>query len=284
MLTVTAPAKLNLFLHILGRRADGYHQMESLVAFAALADQLTIEESDALSLAVEGEFATQAGAGEGNLVLRAAQALRAHAGVMRGARLTLMKHIPVGAGLGGGSADAAAALRGLNQFWKLGVGEVALHAIAATLGADVPMCLASTPALAHGIGTELTPLPHGMPPLYALLVYPRAALLTKDVYTAFTLAPPVPAWQPPVGADAAAWLAALEGTANHLQAAALALSQPVAAVLQALNALRPKASLVRMTGSGACCFALYANEAMAEEAAYALKAEHPEWWITATNI
>ncbi|MES2983831.1 MAG: 4-(cytidine 5'-diphospho)-2-C-methyl-D-erythritol kinase [Pseudomonadota bacterium] len=282
--TLRAAGKLNLFLHITGRRADGYHLLESLVVFTTLADVLRITPSPALSLSVSGEFSGAAGAGEGNLVLKAAQALRAHTGCSAGAALALEKNIPVGAGLGGGSADAAAALRGLNDFWQLGLSMTALQALAIPLGADVAMCLAATPTLARGIGEQLTPLAHPLPPLHAVLIHTRTPLLTKDVYAAFTPESSWVAWESQPWASALQFTDALRGTRNHLQRAAIAVDAQVAQVLLALETVQPAPQLVRMTGSGACCLALYADAGHAARAARGLAQTHPNWWVQAVGI
>ena len=294
MITVRAPAKLNLYLHITGKRADGYHLLESLVAFADVADEITIAAAEALSLTIDGEFADAAGAGDGNLVLRSARLLQQKTGVTHGASLHLTNNSPVGAGLGGGSADAAAVLRGLNDWWQLNVSNETLQQWASELGADVAMCLASTPALARGIGDELTPI-GALPACYALLVHPRIPLLTADVYAAYALLrhPELVSGSKRemlkhVQHDGAGtlnqWIDWLKNNRNDLQAPAIAVSPLVAEVLLALETLMPKPALVRMTGSGACCFALYANEEEAKRASETLTVEYPFWWVKLARI
>ncbi|MFZ4542197.1 MAG: 4-(cytidine 5'-diphospho)-2-C-methyl-D-erythritol kinase [Rickettsiales bacterium] len=281
--TLRAAAKLNLFLHILSRRGDGYHEIESLVAFTEIGDELVIADANDLLLKVEGEFANVSGALHDNLVLKAAQALCSGLSESRGAAITLTKNIPVGAGLGGGSADAAAALRGLNRFWELNISKQELSAIACTLGADVAMCLDSVPAIARGIGEKLTPLLQPLPLLGVLLVHPRVPLLTKQVYETFTLHEGAAPWQGEQTAGSA-WLASLKGTRNDLQQAAIAVDSKVAEVLLALETLQPAPALVRMTGSGACCFALFQTSSQAEKAAQYLTRHHPEWWVRSTRF
>ena len=281
-ITLRAPAKLNLYLHILNKRADGYHAIESLVVFTQLADTLTIAPANRLTLSVTGEFAQAAGEESDNLVLKAARLLQEKAGITHGAALTLTKHIPVGAGLGGGSADAAAALRGLNRFWWLNLSQQELRALAVTLGADVAMCLDSVPVVARGIGEELTPVLKPLPELTALLVHPRTPLLTKDVYAAFSPVEQKAAWQEDF--TEADFIASLRSTRNHLQRAAISVDGNAAEVLLALETLQPAASMVRMTGSGACCFALYQEEAQAQRAARQLAQQYPHWWVTVTAI
>ena len=183
-LTLLAPAKVNLTLQVTGRRTDGYHLLNSLTTFAVLGDELAIALANGLHLTVDGEFADDAGQGESNLVLRAAHLLRDKTGCRQGARIALTKHLPVGAGLGGGSADAAATLHGLNKLWQLDLSDDTLAAWAPELGADVAMCLLSQPVLARGIGDELTSLPFQLPALYAVLAHTRMPLLSVDVYRA----------------------------------------------------------------------------------------------------
>ncbi|MGI3778636.1 MAG: 4-(cytidine 5'-diphospho)-2-C-methyl-D-erythritol kinase [Janthinobacterium lividum] len=284
-LSCFAPAKVNLFLHVTGRRADGYHLLDSLVAFAGTGDVLRARFDGALSLAVEGPFAAglpapDAGAAE-NLVLRAARALSALTGQVPRAALVLDKRLPVASGIGGGSADAAASLRLLQSLWGVAPHPDELAALALRLGADVPVCLASRPARMQGVGELLSAVPP-LPPLGLVLVNPGVAVSTRAVFEARAAsaggagpfgarpAPSLPAgW-----ADAAALAGWLGGTGNDLEDAALALCPPVGAVLAALRA-RPGCLLARMSGSGATCFALFADAGEAERAAAALP---QEWW------
>ncbi len=282
VITVRAPAKLNLYLHIVGRRADGYHLLESLVTFADLADEITISTSDHLSLTISGEFAEAAGAGEGNLVLKAARLLQKKTDTQQGAALALSKNIPVGAGLGGGSADAAATLLGLNDFWRLQVPEKTLQHWAKELGADVAMCLASTPAIARGIGDELITV-RPLPEVHMVLVHPRVPLLTADVYAAYARSShPV---RPAIHEDEVATsslhvlLDVLKTTRNDLQAPAIGVSPLVAEVLLALETALPAPLMVRMTGSGACCFAIHSSADDAKRASAKLQHDYPHWWV-----
>ncbi len=287
-LSCPAPAKVNLFLHVTGRRADGYHLLDSLVVFAGVGDVLHARFDGALSLAVAGPFAAglpvpdarDAGAAE-NLVLRAARALSALTGQAPRAALVLDKRLPVASGIGGGSADAAAALRLLQALWGVAPRPDELAALALGLGADVPVCLGSRPARMGGVGEVLSAVPP-LPPLGLALVNPGVAVSTRAVFEARAAsaggagpfggraAPPLPAgW-----ADAAALAGWLAGTGNDLEDAALALCPPVGAVLAALRA-QPGCLLARMSGSGATCFALFATPAEAERAAGSLP---PAWW------
>lgn len=282
--TEQANAKLNLALHLVGKRADGYHRMESLVCFLTLADTLTIAPAETLQLSIRGDFADACADPEQNLVMRAAQALQAAAGIRLGASITLEKRIPVGGGLGGGSADAAAALRGLNAFWACGFSNDALMALALTLGADVPMCLNAKPAVAQGIGEIITPLRAPLPRMALVLVHPRTPLLTAEVFrrtgpiAADCTLPDVPE-----SSDFAAWMTYLRTTRNDLETAAIAVAPVVGDVLAALRTAEPSPALVQMTGSGACCFAIYATTEEATAASAQLRGQHPDWWVCTTQ-
>ncbi|MFZ4124737.1 MAG: 4-(cytidine 5'-diphospho)-2-C-methyl-D-erythritol kinase [Rickettsiales bacterium] len=281
MLTATAPAKLNLYLHIHGKRADGYHLLESLVVFTEFGDEITSEADDGLTLSVQGEFADAAGDDTDNLVLRAARELQATCNIIQGARITLSKHIPVGAGLGGGSADAAAALKLLCKLWAVIPSRQQLHAIAETLGADVAMCLESKPLIARGVGDEVTLLDQPLQPLHVVLVYPRIHLSTPQVYGRYQHEY-TPA-QPVISTEAL--IDALRPTHNQLQRAAISLAPEVAEVLLALSGY-PQAKVVRMCGSGSSCFALTHDAQSAQRMAQDIMQRYPHWWVktTATTV
>jgi 4-diphosphocytidyl-2-C-methyl-D-erythritol kinase len=268
-----APAKINLYLRITGRRADGYHLLDSLVVFAAAADALHAAPHDALSLDVGGPEAGSLAGEADNLVLRAARALAAATGRAPLAALTLRKHLPVASGIGGGSADAAAALRALNALWGTGLSKAALRAVGATLGADVPVCVESRPARMQGIGEMLSEAPV-LPPLGLLLVNPRLALPTPAVFGARVGGFSTPPTLPEAFADARALADWLRPLGNDLQDAAIGLCPAIAAVLAAISA-QPGCLLSRMSGSGATCFGLFATAPEAAAAAARLPAE---WW------
>lgn len=274
-LAVAAPAKINLTLHVTGRRADGYHLLDSLVTFAGAGDRLLLEPAGELSLAVTGpEGAGLAGAD--NLVLRAARAF----GMGQGARITLDKQLPVASGIGGGSADAAAALRGLARLWDVPLpGPAAVLA----LGADVPVCLHGRTCRMAGVGEAISPAPP-LPPVWAVLANPRVPVATPAVFAALARRdnPPMPA-ELPSCADAPALACWLATQRNDLEAAALTAAPAIAQVLATLAAL-PGALLARMSGSGATCFALFATEPEATAAATLLARTHPGWWIAPTPL
>ena len=278
---IAAPAKLNLYLHVTGKRADGYHLLDSLIAFAAVHDTVSVRPASKLSLELAGPFAATLRRETDNLVLRAARALAAAAGARSGARIRLIKRLPVASGIGGGSADAAAALKALKRLWRVDE-RVDLSALALPLGADVPMCLAGRAAIASGIGERLDPVP-ALPPAALVLVNPMARLQTNRVFQARSGAFAAPA--APLGpcADAAALAAALAERRNDLTAPAVGLRPQIQSVLDAL-AETEGCLLARMSGSGATCFGLYADDAPAVRAATALAAKHRGWWVCATRL
>jgi 4-diphosphocytidyl-2-C-methyl-D-erythritol kinase len=261
----SAPAKVNLFLRVTGRRDDGYHLLESLAVFAGTGDVLHAEPADSLSLTLRGPFAAGLGAGPDNLVLRAARALAEAAGVSSGATLTLEKHLPVASGIGGGSSDAAAALRLLARLW--GLGEVP-PGLALRLGADVPVCLRPAPLVMRGVGEALSPAP-ALPEYGLALVNPGVAVATADVFrqaslmrTQFSPRVSLPACWPSAGALAQA----LAELGNDLQAPAMALCPAIQDVLAALRRV-PGCLLAQMSGSGATCFGIFATPSEAKGAA-----------------
>jgi 4-diphosphocytidyl-2-C-methyl-D-erythritol kinase len=277
-IAVAAPAKLNLYLHVTGRRQDGYHELDSLVVFTDIHDTIEVRPSAALSLKVEGPFRVALGDPTENIVLDAARALAEAAGVEPTARITLVKRLPVAAGIGGGSSDAAATLRALSDLWSVALPADELAALALTLGADVPVCLAGNPAFVGGIGEGLTPAPQ-LPPVPIVLANPLRALSTPKVFEAREGPFSAPARFDQVPMDAAALAGLLAERRNDLTEAAVALVPEVAALLLALEAV-PGTLLARMSGSGATCFALYEDETAAARAAAVVAAGNPNWWVT----
>ena len=285
-LVENAPAKINLTLRVVGRRADGYHELESLVVFADFGDRLSLVSGGELALTVRGPSAKAAGAGADNLVLKAAQALAANApGIISGA-FRLDKRLPVAAGIGGGSADAAAALRLLARANGLAADDPRLYSAARTTGADVPVCLDPRTRIMRGIG-EILSAPLALPPLPAVLVNPGVALATKAVFARWQAgaASPAQAELEAVGklAGREQVLQFLAGQSNDLEAPAIALAAPVADALGALRALKG-CRLARMSGSGATCFGLFVSVAAAREAAKILRGKHPRWWVRACTL
>ncbi|MBC7432371.1 MAG: 4-(cytidine 5'-diphospho)-2-C-methyl-D-erythritol kinase [Rubritepida sp.] len=272
-----APAKVNLYLHVLGRRGDGYHLLDSLAVFGPAMDQLTLVDSQApLALEVAGAFAAGLQGEADNLALRAARALAAAAGVAPRGALLLDKRLPVASGIGGGSADAAAALRLLNRAWGLGWTPGQLLPVGAALGADVPVCIESLAARMGGVGNVIAPAPR-LPPVWLLLVNPGVALATPAVFAARSGDFSPPAQLPDSWPDAAAMATDLRACGNDLERAAASLCPPIAGVLAAI-AGQPGCLLARMSGSGATCFGLFARLAHAQAAAAAMPAA---WWASA---
>ena len=277
-----APAKVNLTLRVLGRRADGYHEIESLVAFAGVGDVLTFTPGAALTLAVAGPTADAAGDVADNLVLKAARALAARVAGLALGRFALSKRLPVAAGLGGGSADAAAALRLLARANGIALDDPRLMQAARATGADVPVCLDPRARLMRGIGDVLS-APLDLPPLPALLVNPGVAVATREVFAALSLPPAgrtAPAAAP---AGTAALLAEIAGGRNDLEAPAIELAPAIAEALAVLRKL-PGCRLARMSGSGATCFGLFASATAGRAAARTLRVGYPGWWVRATVL
>lgn len=277
-----ARAKINLYLHVTGRRSDGYHLLDSLIVFTTCGDTVEAHDGDRLSLEVAGPFAAAVPNGEGNLVLRAARALAAAAGVKAGAHLRLIKRLPPASGIGGGSADAAATLFALMSLWGVRPADDDLARIALDLGADVPVCLGGAPAFVGGIGERLDPAPT-LPEVSIVLANPGIAVATVEVFRSRggPFSAPARFTSPPPDARALAGL--LAERRNDLTDPAVRLAPPIRTLLDHLSRLQG-ALLARMSGSGATGFALFADAAEAEAAAATLRAAHPSWWVAQTVI
>jgi 4-diphosphocytidyl-2-C-methyl-D-erythritol kinase len=277
-----APAKVNLYLQVVGRRADGYHLLDSLVAFAGVGDRLTFRQDDDLSLSLDGPNARALAVEADNIVLKAARALAAAAGVPAKAAITLTKRLPVASGIGGGSADGVAALRGLCRLWGLALDEVELARIGLSLGADLPVCLAGRPTQMSGIGEILAPAP-ALPPAWLVLVNPGVGLSTPAVFkarkAAFSGASPLV--EAPV--DAAALASVLADRRNDLTEPAVSLAPVIGDMLKAIGDQKD-CLLARMSGSGATCFGLFADKEAADAAADSLTAAHATWWVAAAPL
>ena len=271
-----APAKVNLFLHLHGRRADGYHLLESLAVFPTVCDRLSAAPGNGLSLEIDGPFGAGLAAESDNLILRAGRALAAAHGLAPDAALRLEKHLPVASGIGGGSSDAAAALRLLSRLWGVGIP----NGLALTLGADVPVCLgAPAPRLMAGIGERLSPAP-AMPEFWMVLVNPGVALATGTIFATLEQRDNPTGPPPPPMTDFAALTGWLSCQRNDLQPTAVSVCPVIAEVLAALS----EAPLARMSGSGATCFALHESEAEAMAQAGHLRSTRSDWWVIATPV
>ncbi|HEV2560047.1 MAG TPA: 4-(cytidine 5'-diphospho)-2-C-methyl-D-erythritol kinase [Microvirga sp.] len=287
-LATRAPAKINLTLHVLGRRADGYHALESLVAFAGTGDTLSLEPGPALRLKVSGPTAALAGSEADNLVLKAARLLGERVEGLTLGTFHLVKRLPVAAGIGGGSSDAAAALRLLARLNGLPLDHPGLREAARLTGADVPVCLDPRARMMRGAGEELGPT-LALPRLHAVLVNPQVPVETPAVFRQFGLAPGEakegsahPA-VPEAGSGAADLIEVLRAARNDLEPPARAL-EPVIGEALAQLAANPACRLARMSGSGATVFGLYADCDEAAAAAKALAAAQPAWWVKATSL
>jgi 4-diphosphocytidyl-2-C-methyl-D-erythritol kinase len=286
-----APAKVNLSLRVTGRRADGYHELDGLIAFAATGDVVTVQRAEGAAgptLELAGPFASPLAGDADNLVLQAARELAAAARRSADVHIVLDKQLPVAAGLGGGSADAAAALSALAELWGLRLSPPRLHDLALSLGADVPICLHGKAAFVSGIGDTIGPAPH-LPPAWLVLANPGVALSTAEVFGARAgdgadagYAPPAHRWDAPPR-DAAALARHLAKDGNDLEAPARRLRPEIDQVLGTL-AHRSGCLLARMSGSGATCFGLFAEAGSAEAAAAQIGAEHPGWWVRAARL
>ena len=276
-----APAKLNLHLHVVGRRPDGYHLLDSLVVFAGAADRLTVEPATDLSLVIDGPFAEGLMGEPDNLVLRAARALAKHAGIRPHGRVVLEKNLPIASGIGGGSADAAAALRLLCRFWSIDASASDLHRIGLGLGADVPVCLMSRPARMSGIGEHVVRFGE-MPDVGLVLINPGVVVSTPSVFKARIAAfSSVADLEPDATRSAGALAQMLWATTNDLEAPAIGVAPVIAEVMAALRSA-PRCLLARMSGSGATCFGLFGSPAEAKEAAGSLA--RPGWWAWAGGL
>ncbi|MCM2291296.1 4-(cytidine 5'-diphospho)-2-C-methyl-D-erythritol kinase [Allorhizobium sp. BGMRC 0089] len=280
----TAAAKINLALHVTGRRADGYHLLDTLVTFFETGDVLSGSLSECDRLTLEGRFSSvlRQEAETDNLVCRARDKLRAlrlaNGLLAPPVHLTLEKNLPVASGIGGGSADAAATLRVLEQLWGGGLDDEALEALGISLGADVPMCLKSLPLRAEGIGEALSPLPT-MPVFAMVLVNPLEAVSTPLVFRHLQRRDSPALAAVPQSSHPADWLCYLRNLANDLEAPARLVCPAIAEVLKELQT--SGAELARMSGSGATCFGLYPSLAEAERAALAIRVRQPEWYVAA---
>ena len=285
-LVENAPAKVNLTLRVVGRRADGYHEIESLVTFADFGDRLSLVPGGALTLSVRGPGAAQAGQDDDNLVVKAARALAARNPAIALGAFSLDKRLPVAAGLGGGSADAGATLRLLARANGLSRDDSRLYEAASSTGADVPVCLDPQTRVMRGIG-EVLSKPLALPPLAAVLVNPGVAVATKAVFAEWTAAaaPAAALGLAPLDKPTSReqLLEFLATRSNDLEAPAIALAPVIAEVLAALRAVAD-CRLARMSGSGATCFALLGSAASAQRAAELLRRRHPRWWVRAGTL
>jgi len=289
MIEEFAPAKVNLALHVTGRRPDGYHLLDSLVVFVTTGDRLSFTPAKEDRLTISGRFAAtlsdNAAAGSDNLVIRAREALRDWA-VRAGApaapvHIHLEKNLPVASGIGGGSADAAATLRGLDRLWQLGVPRLDLLSLGLTLGADVPMCIESRPLVARGIGERMA-LIEDFPEIFLLLINPLVGVSTPEVFRQLTNRDNLGLDLPREGAPLEQWLGTLAASRNDLQTTAERIEPKVTETLELLRQVDPM--LARMSGSGGTCFGIYRSQTGLDRALARLETERPEWYLQGATI
>lgn len=281
--SVQAPAKVNLYLHVTGRRADGYHLLDSLFVFTEHGDKISVQPSEKLSFEITGEYANALPSnGEGNIVLKAAEMLAAACGMTPDVKITLEKNLPVASGIGGGSADAAATLKSLTKLWKLNVSRERLLEIALKLGADVPSCLDSKAVQVSGIGDVLTSAP-AFPPLFVVLVNPNKPVSTPAVFKSRAPVFSAPAPFTHDETDFDAFIEALKRRTNDLCEAACRIEPSVSLVLQALEDC-PQCRLARMSGSGGTCFGLFSNAKDALDSCGRIRNAYPQWWLLNTRV
>lgn len=284
---INAHAKVNLSLHVVGRRDDGYHELESIIAFIDIADRITLQPADEITLSISGPESMGLPGGSDNLTLRAARWLRDRAGESHGVAIALEKHIPVAAGLGGGSADAAAVLGGCARLWKLsGSPPISDAALATDLGADVPVCRFGKAAFVTGIGERYDSLPP-WPKIWVVLVNPRVSLPTAHVFRNFS----GPFKQPEAtctasaawGESASAFVESLSSCSNSLTESAVEQVPAIEDVLTALEET-PGCHLARMSGSGPTCFGLFATQEDAVRGAAAIADKNQGWWTRSSRL
>ena len=282
MIRVQAPAKINLYLHVTGKRNDGYHLLDSLMAFAECGDVIEVEAANDLSLSISGPFGEGLPTGPDNLVMQAAEKLRQLAGGTKGARIKLQKNLPVASGIGGGSADAAAVLKALCQLWNVFPTENDLMALALSLGADVPICLTGKASFVSGIGEIITPVPT-FPRVPMVLVNPAVAVATPSIFKArqggFSDHSPFAE----ICKTANQLVEHIGLRSNDLMAPAIQIASIIEVVLEGLSG-QDGILLSRMSGSGATCFGLFDNHQNAHQAARSLKSLYPGWWVERTEL
>jgi 4-diphosphocytidyl-2-C-methyl-D-erythritol kinase len=281
-ITFFAPAKINLYLHVTAKRNDGYHLIESLVAFVNCGDQISVVPSGELKLTIEGQFSGDLSPNSDNLAIKAALMLAKFAGIKATGDITLTKNLPVASGIGGGSADAAATLCALIELWNISISTRNLFALAEKLGADVPVCLKGVPSIITGIGDEIIPAPK-LPKLWLVLVNPNISVSTANVFSKhqekFSLTQPFTAKSQSVEKLANV----LSNYRNDLTTAAKLVAPIIKEVLEVAEATENQL-LTRLSGSGATCFSLFKTKNAADTAVKQLLTKHPLWWIKAASI
>ena len=281
-ISIFAPAKINLYLHITGKRDDGFHLLDSLVAFADYGDQISVKPAEHLTLTIKGPFSNGLSTGGDNLVLKAAYLLADFIGLKAKADITLSKNLPVASGIGGGSADAAATLLALAELWRISPSLQDLMGLAENLGSDVPVCLTRTPSFISGIGEKIAPAP-ALPDTWLVLVNPNTPVSTPEVFAQRKgdFSSPQPFNKKVKSAIEFANL--LAGYQNSLTSAAIFNAAVIQDVLIVLEEV-PGQLLTRLSGSGATCFSIFATKDEADSAAISLQMKYPHWWIKSVTL
>lgn len=282
MIKKIAKPKVNLFLHVTGKREDGYHLLESLVIFPDGGDELIVSESDELTLSVSGPFADDTGDISGNLVLKAARLLQQHTGCSLGAEIELVKNLPVASGIGGGSADAATALHLLSDLWKCALSRDELQDMGLSLGADVPACVLEKPLLMSGIGEKLSEI-NRFPSFHLLLINSKTKISTPEIFRNLTIPLDVPKLETYEFATTDDLLASLKLCRNDLQPAALKIAPEISKVLSLME-MQAGCQLAQMSGSGATCFGIFESKNETDAAALKIALECPDWWVKAMPV
>ncbi|WP_340150828.1 4-(cytidine 5'-diphospho)-2-C-methyl-D-erythritol kinase [uncultured Sneathiella sp.] len=282
MLTGIARAKINLYLHVTGKRPDGYHLLDSLVVFADYGDELTVESDSSLSLEISGPFSAGIRAMDDNLILKAARLLQEKAVVKKGAKIKLVKNLPVAAGIGGGSADASLALQLLNELWGTGYSDRQLAELGLSLGADVPVCLYGKPTIMAGVG-ELLSAGLKIPKIHIILVNCNILVSTADVFRRLEISDTPKVGLGIEGCTEVDIISALRTAGNDLQAPAFQIAPQIESVIDEI-AGETECQLARMSGSGATVFGLFETSEGARKAVQNIQSRHPDWWVLATVI
>jgi 4-diphosphocytidyl-2-C-methyl-D-erythritol kinase len=283
MIAIDAPAKINLALHVCGRRADGYHLLDSLVVFTGIGDRVVVRKNDELKLVIEGPFRKALTNEPDNLVLRAARLLKGFAKFNGGAHIRLEKKLPVASGIGGGSADAAATLRACAKLWGIDSTQIPSAELASKLGADTPVCVFRKPAFMSGIGENVSSAP-ALPPCWLVLVNPGQPLATKDVFAAMEeFSPPLQRKAFNNLSDVASLVRALKKHKNDLTNAAAGLAPSITSAISGLES-SPRCLLARLSGSGPTCYGVFADEQAAHDAAAHISSKKPAWWVVPTPV
>ncbi len=282
LVSTFAPAKINLYLHVTGRRDDGYHELDSLVVFADVGDRVQAKPAKKTTFEISGPYADALNQCDGNLVLSAFEAFSSQVGSTANVALKLEKNLPVASGIGGGSTDAGAAIKTLMKLWNVHPDEQNLIALALDLGADVPVCLAGRPTYMAGVGEILDPV-ENLPTLPAVLVNPDICVLTSAVFKGFSMAISEPGRIEDMPGDIAGLASILTERHNDLSASAIDIAPEIANILLELEAT-PGCLLARMSGSGPTCFGLYREETNARVAAMTIKDNKPQWWVVSTLL